>query len=160
MWISSPEPALSQMNWEQWVYKPANFRANIHFEAWPILFLVPLSWKTHSGTQNPDTSIPQQRNNFIKFSETIHNKSFTWALLFCTWFLTTCDCWGLEGYGDEFLTSLPFCSSQTSFHLFRTWVSPDKSYKDLQMNLARDNAMETEQTHVIHPHFAYYIFLR
>ena len=28
------------------------------------------------------------------------------------------------------------------------------------MNLARDNAMETEQTHVIHPHFAYYIFLR
>ena len=70
------------------------------------------------------------------------------------------DLWDLEGHGDEFLTSLPFCSSQTSFHLFGTWVSPDKSYKDLQMNLARDNAMETEQTHSICPPFAYYIFLR
>lgn len=127
MQINFSESALSRMNWEQWVYKHASLKANIHFETWFILFLVYTHHLAGEHILSPRILIPPflQKDKMIKFKMTIHKKSFTWIF-------NTCDPWNTEGHGDEFLTSLPFCSSQMSFVWFGTWcylVNLEKTHK-------------------------------
>lgn len=98
------------------------------------------------------SSPPLEKGKFVKFNKTVYKKSLTWVLFFHAWLLNTCNLWTIEGHGDEFLTALPFCSSQMSFVWFGTryhLVNLEKT----QMSWARDGRVETEPTHIAHPFF-------